>query len=176
MPDQIRDQKEALAAAIEMEKQGQTFYKTTAGKTKDKMTKSVFEFLSNEELKHIDAIKVFYDAEMAGEDIDFGSIISDSKNVAAKKAIGKLFRGLDQKAPVDKPDLEAYKFARDFEKNGERFYRQALDKSTDPEVKKLFSFLVEEEKRHFQMIDDSLAFLEDPAEWFHRREKWHVEG
>jgi rubrerythrin len=176
MADQIKNQKEALAAATEMEKQGQTFYNKTAEKTKDKMTRDVFTFLSNEELKHIDSIKKFYAAEMAGEDIDFNSIINDVKNVNAKKAIYKLFSGLDKKAPVDKSDMEAYKFARDFEKKGEKFYREAVEKATDPEVKKLFSFLVEEELRHFQMIDDSIAYLEDPAEWFHRQEKWHVEG
>jgi rubrerythrin len=176
MSDQVRNQKEALAAAIEMEKKGQTFYRATADKTKNQMTRDVFTFLSEEELKHIDAIKKFYQAELAGEDIDFDSIINDPKNVNAKKSINMLFKGLDQKAPKDKSDMEAYKFARDFEKNGENFYRQALTKTTDPEAKKLFAFLIEEEKRHFQMIDDSIAFLEDPAEWFHRQEKWHVEG
>jgi rubrerythrin len=176
MADQIKNQKEALAASIEMEKQGQAFYLKTAEKTNDKMTKDVFTFLSNEELKHIDSIKKFYEAEMAGKSIDFDAIVNDPKNINAKKAINKLFSGLDKKAPVDKMDMEAYKFARDFEKNGEKFYRQAIQKATDPQVKKLFEFLVEEEVRHFQMIDDSIAFLEDPAEWFHRQEKWHVEG
>jgi rubrerythrin len=176
MADQIKNQKEALAASIEMEKQGQAFYLKTAEKAKDKMTKDVFTFLSNEELKHIDSIKRFYEAEIAGKAVKFDSIINDTKNDSAKKAIGNLFSGLDKKVQVDKSDMEAYKFARDFEKNGEKFYRQAVAKANDPQVKKLFEFLIEEEVRHFQMIDDSIAFLEDPAEWFHRQEKWHVEG
>jgi rubrerythrin len=176
MSEEIRNQKEALAAAIDMEKHGQTFYKTTANKTKNPMTRDVFEFLSNEELKHIETIKKFYEAELAGEDINFSTLISDPKNENARKAIHKLFSGLDKKVVTEEGDMAAYKFARDFEKNGENFYRQAITKSKDPEVVKLFSFLVEEEKRHFQMIDDSIAFLENPEEWFHRQEKWHVEG
>jgi rubrerythrin len=176
MADQIKNQKEALAASIEMEKQGQAFYLKTAEKAKDKMTRDVFTFLSNEELKHIDSIKQFYEAEIAGKTVKFDAIIDDAKNDNAKKAINKLFSGLDKKAPVDKTDMEAYKFARDFEKNGEKFYREAVAKATNPQVKRLFEFLVEEELRHFQMIDDSIAFMENPSEWFHRKEKWHVEG
>ena len=176
MTKSFDNQKEALATAIEMEKEGQSFYKKTVEKASDKMTRDVFEFLSNEELKHIEMIKQFYEAEIAGEKTDFDKTVGEGTTLESKKAIQNLFKGLDSKAPVDKPDLEAYRFGRDFEKKGEKFYREAIDKSTDSQVKKLFEFLVEEEKRHFQMIDDSIAFLEDPSEWFHRMEKWHVEG
>ncbi len=172
----MENQKEALAAAIEMEKQGKNFYESTAERTTNEMTRSVFRFLAEEETKHIAAIKSFYSAEIAGEETDFDSVIRDADPAKAKKAISKLFSGLDKKAPTDKADIDAYKFARDFEKNGEKFYRQALTKATEKETKKLFQFLIEEEQRHFQMIDDSLAFLENPAEWFHRMERWHVEG
>jgi rubrerythrin len=67
MADQIKNQKEALAASIEMEKQGQAFYLKTAEKAKDKMTRDVFTFLSNEELKHIDSIKACLRGEIAGK-------------------------------------------------------------------------------------------------------------
>jgi len=172
----MENQKEALAAAIEMENQGRDFYNSTAEKTANEMTRSVFRFLADEETKHIEAIRSFYSAEMAGEETDFDSVIREADPARARKAISKLFSGLERKAPTDKADIDAYKFARDFEKNGEKFYRQALTKATDPETKKLFQFLIEEEQRHFQMVDDSLAFLENPSEWFHRLEKWHVEG
>jgi rubrerythrin len=176
MSEKFKNQKEALAMAIEMEKKGQEFYKMTAERASDKLTRSVFEFLANEELKHIEAIKNFYDAEIAGTKTDFNGTIGNYSPNSAKRAIKRLFDGLDKKAPADKPDLEAYRFGRDFEKNGEKFYREAAAEATDPQVKKLFEFLIEEEMRHFQMIDDSLAYLEDSGEWFHRMEKWHVEG
>ena len=176
MANKFKDQKEALALSIEMEKEGYSFYKKTAENAADEMTKDVFEFLAKEELKHIDAIKTYYDAEIANSKVDIASIKGSQAHEDAKKAILNLFEGLDKKVPVDKPDLEAYRFARDFEKNGERFYREAASEATDPNVIKLFEFLVEEELRHFQMIDDSLAYLENPAEWFHRLEKWHMNG
>ena len=176
MESNFKDQKEALQMAIEMEKEGQGFYKKTAEKTSDKMTRQVFEFLANEELKHIEAIKIFYDSEISGKTTDFEKVTAGQTPDKARQAIMNLFKGLGDKAPVDKPDLDAYNFARDFEKNGEKFYRKAAEKASDKNVKKLFEFLVDEEKRHFQMIDDSIAFLENPAEWFHRQEKWHVEG
>ena len=176
MNTDFKNQQEALSMAIEMEKEGRDFYLKTADKSADQMTREVFEFLANEELKHIEAIKTFYDNEIAGEKTDIDKVLPDQTPEVARQAIFNLFKGLEQKVPSDKPDMEAYAFARDFEKNGEKFYRQAAAKATDAEVKKLFEFLVEEELRHFQMIDDSMAFLENPEEWFHRQEKWHVEG
>ena len=176
MGESFKNQKEALSMAIDMEKEGRSFYLKTAERATDSMTKQVFEFLANEESKHIEAIKGFYEAEIAGRQTDFDSMLGDYTPDKAKKAIGRLFKGLGDKAPVDKPDLDAYSFARDFEKNGEKFYREAAAKAADENIKKLFEFLVEEEIRHFQMIDDSMAFLENPEEWFHRQEKWHVEG
>ena len=176
MEGKFKNQKEALAMAIDMEKEGRSFYLKTAEKATDKMTRDVFKFLADEESKHIEAIKIFYDGEIAGKPTDFDKVLAGKTPQAAKEAIAKLFAGLGEKAPVDKPDLDAYSFARDFEKKGEKFYLEAAAKATDPNVKKLFSFLVDEESRHFQMIDDSMAFLENPEEWFHRQEKWHVEG
>ncbi len=125
MESNFKDQKEALQMAIEMEKEGQSFYKKTAQKASDKMTRQVFDFLANEELKHIEAIKTFYDAEIAGKTTDFEKILAGQTPEKARQAIMNLFKGLGDKAPVDKPDLDAYNFARDFEKNGENFYRKS---------------------------------------------------
>lgn len=176
MRDNFKSQKEALAMAIEMEKEGQSFYEKTAARATDKLTQDVFKFLANEELNHIKAIEQFYKAEIAGSKTDFESAIGKRTPDAARTAIARLFKGLDKTVPVDKPDLEAFRFARDFEKRGEKFYRKAAAGATNAQVKKLFNFLVEEELRHFQMVDDSMAYLENPDEWFHRQEKWHVEG
>jgi rubrerythrin len=176
MEGKFTNQKEALAMAIEMEKEGHDFYQKTAKKAADKMTRQVFDFLANEEMKHIESIKTFYDAEIAGKKTDFNKMLGNSTPGIAKKAILNLFKNLEKIVPADKPDMEAYSFARNFEKKGENFYHEAAAKASDADIKKLFEFLVEEEKRHFQMIDDSMAFLENPQEWFHRQEKWHVEG
>lgn len=176
MESVFKNEKEALSMAIDMEKEGRAFYLKTAEKATDNMTKEVFEFLAKEELKHIEAIKIFYDNILAGSQSDYHKIVGGDTPEVAKKAIYNLFKGLEDKVPTDKPDLEAFRFARDFEKKGERFYREAAAKAEDSNVKLLFNFLVEEEMRHFEMIDDSMAFLENPDEWFHRQEKWHVEG
>jgi rubrerythrin len=176
MEGKFTNQKEALAMAIDMEKEGHSFYIKTAEKATDKMTKQVFDFLANEELKHIESIKTFYDAEIAGKKTDFDKLLGGRTPEIAKQAIFNLFKNLEKIVPADKPDMDAYSFARDFEKKGEHFYREAAEKASDADIIKLFQFLVEEEQRHFQMIDDSMAFLENPQEWFHRQEKWHVEG
>ena len=176
MEGNFQNQKEALAASIEMEKKGYDFYTKTAQKSPNKNTQEVFTWLANEELKHIEAIKRFYDNELSGDKSNFDEVIGGADPKQARAAIVKLFDSFEKNIPVDKEDLDALNFGRDFENRGEQFYREAAEKATDSDVKKLFNFLVEEERRHFRLIDDSMAFLENPEEWFHRKEKWYVEG
>jgi len=94
MEGNFKNQKEALAMAIDMEKEGRSFYLKTAEKATDKMTKDVFTFLASEELKHIDAIKVFYDGEIAGKPTDFDKMLRFPVSIFAPAQSGvKLFPG-----------------------------------------------------------------------------------
>lgn len=176
MEGDLKTQKGALAAAVEMEQKGREFYTESAKRSDNQHVTDIFTFLAGEELKHIEAIKEFYNNELSGGKSDFDSIVTRVDPKRAIASVWKLFESFQKDVPVDKSDLDALGFARDFERKGEEFYRLAALNSRDEQVKKLFSFLVEEEQRHFKMVDDSMAYLENPEEWFHRRERWHVEG
>jgi len=49
---------------------------------------------------------------------------------------------------------EALQIAFEFEKNGETFYRQLIDKVTDPFAKKVLEFLADEEIEHVRKIEE----------------------
>jgi hypothetical protein len=91
-------------------------------------------------------------------------------------AINELFKNLSKSAPVEGDNLEAYKFAMDFERKGGEFYIKAEAEATDPNAKKLFKFLVGEEQKHFKIVESCLLYFENPEEFFHQQEKWHLEG
>jgi rubrerythrin len=169
-------EEKALSAAIEMEEKGFSFFKDTAARAKDKFAKEVFEFLAAEELNHIKAIEKFHADYIAGKAADPANLIKGMANSAAKEAITHLFQQLSANTPEDGTEIEVYKFAMDFERKGEAFYQKAESEAKDPNAKKLYSFLVEEERRHFKILDSCLSYFENPAEFFHQREKWHLEG
>ena len=176
MGDMNVSEKEALNAAIEMEKKGYNFFKETAENAPDKLATEVFAFLAAEELNHIKAIQKFNkeflsDAESAADDV-----IEDLKGGNPKAAINELFKGLSKSTPIEGSNLDAYKFAMDFERKGGEFYKNAEADASDPNAKKLFGFLVGEEQKHFKIVESCLLYFDNPEEFFHQRESWHMEG
>ena len=176
MTDKKLNDQEALAAAIEMEEKGYNFFKDSAKKSKDNMAREVFDFLAGEELKHIGAIKQFHKNFLAGKSSDMKVLIDGMKRPQGASPIDALFAGLDKTAPTSGSDLDVYRFALDFERRGELFYRQAETDAVDPGAKKLYGFLIGEERSHFKIVESCLLYFENPEEFFHQREKWHVEG
>jgi rubrerythrin len=176
MSEMNLSEKEALAAAVEMEKKGYDFFKKTSSEASDDLAREVFDFLAAEELNHIRAIEKFSEEYLSGKSADGDKVIEDLKAGRPKAAIEQLFKGLSKSAPVEGADLDAYRFAMDFERKGQEFYRKAEASAQDPNARKLYAFLVGEEGKHFKIVESCLLYFDNPEEFFHRREGWHVEG
>ena len=59
--DEITNVLEAIKAAIQMEKDGYSFYKKAAAQTTSEMGRSIFESLANDELTHLDVFEKIFD-------------------------------------------------------------------------------------------------------------------
>ena len=168
--------KEALAAAIEFEKKGYDFFSDTASNADEELAKEVFNFLATEELNHIKAIEKFSKESLAGDMTSADEVIADIERNKPRKSLDELFKNLSGTVPVEGTNLDAYKFAMDFERKGGEFYKKAETEANDPGAKKLFGFLVGEERNHFKIVEACLLYFENPEEFFHQRESWHMEG
>ncbi len=169
-------EKEALSAAIEMERKGYDFFTKSATDSKDLLAGEVFEFLAAEELNHVKAIERFKEEYLSGKSADADAVIESLKAGRPKAIIEKLFKGLSKATPIEGTDLDAYRFAMDFERKGQELYREAEASATDPNAKKLYGFLVGEEQKHFKIVESCLLYFDNPEEFFHQREGWHLEG
>jgi rubrerythrin len=176
MSDMNVSEKEALNAAIEMEKKGYKFFSDTAAKADEELAKEVFTFLAAEELNHIKAIEKFNQEFLSGGDASADDVIAEMKDNKPRKTIDELFKNLSGTVPVKGTNLDAYKFAMDFERKGGEFYKKAEAEADDPGAKKLFAFLVGEERNHFKIVESCLLYFDNPEEFFHQRESWHMEG
>lgn len=169
-------EKDALSAAIEMEKKGYDFFTESATNAKDSLAREVFEFLAAEELNHINAIEKFKEEYLSGKSADADAVIDSLKAGRPRATIERLFKELTKSTPIEGSDLDVYQFAMDFERRGQEFYRNAEASATDPNAKKLYGFLVGEERKHFKIVESCLLYFDNPEEFFHRREGWHLEG
>jgi rubrerythrin len=167
-------EQKVLDAAIDLEEKGHKFFKESAAKTDNLLAREVFEYLSTEELNHLKAIKSFGAGYVKGQVANTDSLIQSIKD--HKSPADLIFAQIAKAAPLEGDELDVYKFALDFEIKSEKFYIKAESEATDPAAKKLYGFLIGEERRHGKIIESCLAYFENPAEFFHQREKWHFEA
>lgn len=161
---------DAYLIALKLEREGKQTFLDAAANTDSKLAKQTFEFLANEEDKHIQKIEDFYNSLVKSggkEIIDVG--ISNAEEKLEEfyiklESIKDEFKGSDS-------DIAAYKMALDLENGAEELYEEMYNNATDPKIKKFCKWLVDEESMHSRLLNSCLKFVEDPAEWFKIRKK-----
>ena len=159
----------ALETAIKMETDAMKFYREAIKKTSHPLGKRIFEGFVVDELRHL---KVLQDIM---NDLDV-----DVTTVHPKQDIKTVFTELkDQmmdrvKATTD--EIEAVKIALDFEKAGYHFYEKSAKEAPGDKEKKLFEILTVEEKRHYELLENTHRFLEDTGDWVMWEEHGILEG
>jgi rubrerythrin len=163
----------ALETALKMEKTGYDLYMKAAGKTSNKLGKTTLEAIAVKELDHIKAIEEFAENNI-GKAI--ASINPKSKIEYIRPVMDKLARYLDENITKDSDLEKAYKAAMGLEKNSYAFYKDLFNRSKDPKVKEFFEFLMGEENTHYELLSETLEYLNHPKDWYREKERWIVEG
>jgi len=150
--------------AMQMEKDGEEYYRQMAGKTANKGLQAILTMLADEEVKHYKTIEKMQTKEPHMED---ATILSDARNIFVQiKESGESF-------DFDIQQTELYKMARDIEKNSRDFYTEKANEVTKKYQKELFLKLAEEESKHYFLLDNLIEFVSRPAdnaEFFHLEE------
>jgi rubrerythrin len=139
------------------------------------IVKATFEFLAREELKHIEIIKKFAEDIKGLEAWDQESLEGLKMSEAAAHIRGIFQRfatQFEQANQTDDARMEVYKVAMDMERRGYEFYSRAAGIVTEEKAKQLFSFLAGEEQKHFQIIQDTHDYLENPDGLMAMEEHW----
>jgi len=169
--------KDTLKKALEMEEKGFGFYNDIVRKVENNATKEMFEFLSKNELLHIESIKGFYDSLVKKE--DFPELNLGELMAGRKKDLSIFSRGIaDLKGKVKKSDAdkEACEFAMEFENSGYKYYEAMRKDAKDEKLVKLLDFLLEEEKAHHDGIMELHTYITDSANWYMYEEESFPQG
>jgi len=170
---------EALNMAIDMEKKGYDIYRQAAGKTANKLGKSTLEAIAAKELDHIKAIEEFSErigAKAPNLDKAISLINVKEKKNYILPIMEKLKTELETKIKADSDLKKAYKVAMGLEKETYNFYKKLSNEASEPQTKKFFEFLMGEENTHYELLQETLEYLERPGDWFREKERWIVEG
>jgi len=176
----VSDLKEDTKLAIELEKKGYEFYRETAGKTKNPLAASTLSSLADREQLHIERIYEFFQ-NLTGEKILKSDWLSKvevppTKAELLKPILSKLKGSLDKKFETKEDINEAYRVAEGLERDSFTLYEKISSETDNETARKFYSALAMEEREHFEILEDTLLYLNDPGEWYRRTERWIVEG
>jgi rubrerythrin len=133
----------------------------------------MLEAIAVKELDHIKAIEEFAQKNI-GKAIE--SINPKDKKDYVRDVMDKFAKYLDENITKDSNLEKAYKAAMLLEKGSYDFYKDLFGKSTDAQAKIFFEFLMGEENNHYELLSETLEYLNAPKDWYREQEKWIVEG
>jgi len=169
---------QGLALAIENEEKGYNFYRQAQERVSNSLAKSVFAALAAEEFDHIEIIKGFHSAlEEKGEWASLDQT-QEAKPVAGrvKTVFEKAATEMEKRVKVEATDSEAYKAAMELENEAVSLYSGLLQRATEPNAKQLYKFMVQLETEHWNLLADTLLYLDNPTGWFFAHELPLLEG
>jgi len=156
-----------FAYAMQMEKDGERFYREIAGKTDSTGIKRILTMLADEEVKHYRAIEKMQQGR-AGQMAET-SILDRAKNV---------FVQMKEEGGEFTPDLgqiELYEKAQEIEKRSRQFYEEKAAQAGRDDQKQLFERLAVEEAKHYFLLENLIDFVSRPGQWLENAEWHHLE-
>jgi rubrerythrin len=157
----------AFDLAMQMEKDGETYYRHLADKTTNAGLKNILGLLATDEAKHFQVLqkmKGSLNAELIST-----PILSQSKNIFQRLREEKNWDAL----PAGQVDL--YRKAREIETQSFKFYMDKARESGDAKTTKMFFLIAEEEKRHEFLLEHILQFISRPQTWLENAEFNHLD-
>jgi len=151
---------EAIERARKLELDGIEFYTEAARKCAHSAGARMFESFAQDERRHLEVVEKM----AAGEGIDLSGV------PMPRDAIRTLFSGaaeeLGERVRASADEMEAVRIALDMETQSYRHYRQAAADAQDERTRSLLGRLAREENQHYEMLENTLEYLNTNAAWF----------
>ena len=158
-----RDVKEAIKTAIQMEKDGHSFYKKAAAQTSSEMGRAIFESLANDELVHLDVFKKLFDEKIDKE--EWTNLVNSSKKYASMLIFPKDLKEIEGANP-DTGELDALNIAMNNEKEAIDYYTKIKEESKDDEITKIIDEIIEQEKNHYLILQEEFNYMSKTGYWY----------
>jgi rubrerythrin len=151
--------------AIQMETDGENFYRELAAGTPNKGLAAIFSMLADEEVKHHRLFENMkrHDKVHAAET----PILENVKNVFIQMKE-------ERQTEANISEIELYRKAQEIERKSRDFY---IEKSAEVDASQTEVFLkiADEEKRHYSILGKLIDFVNRPAYWLENPEWYHLE-
>lgn len=141
--------------AIKMEAEGAAYYRDLAKRSPSEGFRNIFTMLAEDEDRH----KATFEAMKANSEIPAST--ADASIRAAR-----IFREISKDDFLNEENqLSLYEQALEIELKSIEFYSEQHDLLTDVKQKRALTNIIEEERRHYDLIDDIIVMVERPDRW-----------
>jgi len=152
---------------MQMEKDGEMYYRELAQKTEDIGLQHILTLLAEDEVKHYAILESFKNEDKR-EFIET-KILADARNV---------FQRLKEEAEEWHPredQLDLYKKAQGLEQQSSDFYLSKANEVAEVYQREIFLKLAEEEKKHYFLLENMIEFISRPKTWIENAEFHHLD-
>lgn len=148
----VDEQMVILHKAIELEREGEEFFRAVAQRMKYPRTKDMFKSLVKQERRHVRVLEEELSRLQSGK----GWIAPSSvKGTSSSSQQHEVFQGAKTGAATIDPkagELEAIKLGMDIEKRSIEYYRRAGEEVDSEDARRVFNWLVGEEAGHLTIL------------------------
>jgi rubrerythrin len=162
MPD-IENIKDAIKTAIQMEKDGLSFYEKAAAQTSSDMGKSVFKSLAADELLHLEVFQKLFDEKVGKE--EWYDLVNTSKKYVDLPVFPKDLQVMEGANP-DTNEIDALRIAMDSEQRAIDYYTEIRENSSDNQVNEILDEIINQEKNHYNILEGEFHHINSTGYWF----------
>lgn len=152
---------EALELAIQTERDGITFYRNAAKKTADELGRKMFLSLVSDEERHLAVLQRI----SCEESVCIGDLGDVMPKMRLKTIFSDAGKSSDASASSDS-DAAVLTIAMGMEKKGYEMYARAAKDATDPVMAQIYERLAAEENEHWEILSETLSYLQDNGNWY----------
>lgn len=157
----------AYEFAMQLEKEGESFYRQLAQEAQQEGLSKIFTMLANEEVKHY---KMFEKMAKNTQDITIPKmeVYTDAKDIFSEMK--------KQSVAYDFGDqqIDFYRRAMESEERAYELYLEKVKEINDPGHKEIFLAIANEELKHKELLENILEFVERPTEWLESAEFYQI--
>jgi rubrerythrin len=155
----------ALNQAIELEIEGQRFYLKAAECATDPKGAEMFHSLADDEVSHERILRRQLDALTQGE----GWVLPEGVDEVTANLAALIFpqseNVCEETLRPDESDLDALLFALQIENQSFNLYREMAEKTKDPNGKRMYAYLADAERGHFERLMLNYEHLSTTGTW-----------
>jgi len=159
----IENVKDAIKTAIQMEKDGYSFYKKAAAQTSSEMGKTIFEGLADDEQMHLDVFEKMFEETVGNS--EWKDLVISSKKYTKIPIFPKDLNEIEGDNP-NSSELDALRIAMDSEKEAIDYYNKIKDNLNNNEVIRIIDLIIEQEKNHYSLLEGEFNHINSTGYWF----------